>query len=557
MVQEKKLMSSQRWVIPLKGLKKLLPKGFALYCGLIVAISLIIFPVQAETHLPSTWRLVPNVLIQNLENPIVVTCVRLEGRCLFEVADQRSALPERVSAIEQRLRDIKNLYVRSDDAQLKFRQQETGNLRNIYVSISDIEIRLLTVTSWDAAIGGTNIATKADRIVQQIEEGLKRSKAERQTEFLIHQGVIATGIVAVIFFTSWAISRTKNRLQLVKKQFAPSVASNSQPLSTQLKQRQHWHVKEVQHRLLQIAQAVIWVGGTLFILNLFPYTRAIPFLILNFLKIPLRIVIVGLGTYVVIRLSYALIARFNSALASNYLPTQEANRRLQLRIKTISGVGRGVVTISWIGVGILVAFWVSEVNIAPLLAGLGIVSVALSLAAQNLIRDAINGFLIILEDQYAVGDYIKVGEVGGMVEKINLRITQLRDAEGQLITIPNSEIKIVANLSSNWARADLYIPVAYQTDVNKALELIGRVAEEMSQDSLWREHILESPQVLGVDNFGERGVIIRVWIKTEPLKQWSVSREFRRRIKVAFDEAGIPIPLPQQQVWFKDSQSSF
>jgi len=187
---------------------------------------------------------------------------------------------------------------------------------------------------------------------------------------------------------------------------------------------------------------------------------------------------------------------------------------------------------------------------------LGIVSVALSLAAQNLIRDAINGFLIILEDQYAVGDYIKVGEVGGMVEKINLRITQLRDAEGKLITIPNSEIKIVANFSSNWARADLFIPVAYQTDVNKALELIGRVAEEMSHDSLWREHILESPQVLGVDNFGERGVMIRVWIKTEPLKQWSVSREFRRRIKVAFDEAGIPIPLPQQQVWFKDSEST-
>ncbi len=549
-------MSSQGWVIPLKELKKLLPKSLALYCGLIFTISCVIFPVWAETHLPSTWRLAPNVLIQNLENPIVVACVRLEGRCLFEIADQRSALPERVKAIEQRLRDINTLYVRSDDAQLKFRQQATGNLRNIYVAISDIEIRLLTVTSWDAAIGGINIPTKANQIVRQIEEGLKRSRSERQVEFLIRQGVIATGVLAFMFITSWAISRTKNRLQQIKKQFAPSVASDSQPLSAQLKQRQYWHVKEVQHRLLQIVQAVIWVGGTLFILNLFPYTRAIPFLILNFLQIPLRLVIVGLGTYVVIRLSYALIARFNSALASNYLPTQEANRRLQLRIKTISGVGRGVVTISWIGMGILVAFWVSDVDIAPLLAGLGIVSVALSLAAQNLIRDAINGFLIILEDQYAVGDYIKVGEVGGMVEKINLRITQLRDAEGKLITIPNSEIKIVANFSSNWARADLSIPVAYQTDVNKALELITRVAEEMSQDSLWREQILESPQVLGVDNFGERGVIIRVWIKTEPLKQWSVSREFRRRIKVAFDEAGIPIPLPQQQVWFKDSQSN-
>ncbi|MBE9170537.1 mechanosensitive ion channel family protein [Pleurocapsales cyanobacterium LEGE 06147] len=549
-------MSSQGWVIPLQVLKKLLPKGFALYLGLIVAISWVIFPVQAENQIPSTWRLAPNILIQNLENPIVVTCVRLDGRCLFEVADQRSALPERVKTLEQRLRDINSLYVRSDNAQLQIRQQETGNLRNIYVSVNDIEIRLLTITSWDAAIQGINITTKADQIVRQIEEGLKRSKYERQVEFLIRQGIIAASIVAIIFLTSWIISRTKTRLQLVKKQFASSVASNSQSLSTQLKQRQHWHVKEVEHRLLQMAQAVIWVGGILFILNLFPYTRAIPFLILDFLQIPLKIGIVGLGTYVIIRLSYALIARFNSALASNYLRTQEANRRLQLRIKTISGVGKGVVTISWIGVGILAAFGVSGVNIAPLLAGVGIVSVAFSLAAQNLIRDAINGFLIILEDQYAVGDYIKVGEVGGMVEKINLRITQLRDAEGQLITIPNSEIKIVANLSSNWARADLFIPVAYQTDVNKALELIGLVAEEMSHDSLWQENILESPQVLGVDNFGERGVMIRVWIKTEPLKQWSVSREFRRRIKVAFDEAGIPIPLPQQQVWFKDSEKS-
>jgi hypothetical protein len=182
-------------------------------------------------------------------------------------------------------------------ALLTFRQQETGNLRNIYVSVNDIEIRLLTVTHWDAASQGINIATRANQIIRQVEEGLERSKYERQVEFLIRQGLIALAIVAVIFLISWAISRTKNRLQLVKKQFAPSVASNSQPLSTQLKQRQHWHVKEVQHRLLQIAQAIIWVGGTLFILNLFPHTRAISFLVLNWLQIPLKIGIVSLGVY--------------------------------------------------------------------------------------------------------------------------------------------------------------------------------------------------------------------------------------------------------------------
>lgn len=297
------------------------------------------------------------------------------------------------------------------------------------------------------------------------------------------------------------------------------------------------------YRLFQLAQAGILGGGSLFILGLFPYTRMIQVLIIGGLRIPLRLGIIGLATYVVIRLSYALIERFASALASNYLLTPEANRRLQLRVSTISGVSKGIVTVTWIGVGVLVALSAIGVNIMPLLAGAGILGVGLSLASQNLIKDMINGFFIILEDQYAVGDVIEVAKVGGLVENMNLRITQLRDAEGRLITIPNSEIKVVANLSSNWSRADLNIPVAYYTDVDKALEVIESLAEEMSLDELWREQILDKPEVLGVDDFGIRGVIIRVWIKTLPLKQWVVAREFRRRLKVALDEAGISIPI--------------
>jgi len=178
-----------------------------------------------------------------------------------------------------------------------------------------------------------------------------------------------------------------------------------------------------------------------------------------------------------------------------------------------------------------------------------------ALASQNLIKDAINGFLIILEDQYALGDVIAVGNVTGLVEKLNLRITQLRDAEGRLITIPNSEIKIVANLSSRWSRADLSIPVAYQADVDQALKLIETVALDMDKDPQWQEEILETPQVLGVENFSDRGLMIRVWIKTQPLQQWNVSREYRRRLKVAFDQAGIQIPFPQQAIWVNEAQS--
>ncbi|MGK7876242.1 MAG: mechanosensitive ion channel family protein [Xenococcaceae cyanobacterium] len=528
---------------------------FWIIAGSIVVTAWVVFPVQAQIPFLPNWKpQTSSLLNQSSDNPVVFACIRLDGRCLFKIADQKSDISERIGEIEQRLKDIGDTYFKNDIDELKIRKQEVGNLQDIYISVGDRELRLLTVTRWDADIEGVSIDLRADLLIERLQAGLERAKQERQQSFLTRQVGIAFGTGAVMLLTSLAISRWKRRLKQLKDQVADSDSSDSQPISTQLTQRQKWNLREVRYRLFQLIQAGIWAGGTLFILGLFPYTRMIQFLIIGSLQIPFKVGIVGLGTYVVIRLSYALIARFNSVLANNYLLTSVSGRRVRLRISTISVVTRSIVTISSIGVGILVAFSVTGVNITPLLAGAGIIGVALSLAAQNLIKDVINGFCIILEDQYAVGDVIKVGDMTGLVENMNLRITQLRDAEGRLITFPNSEIKVVANLSSNWSRADLNIPVAYQTDVDKSLELIGKVAEEMSQDLIWRKYILEPPQVLGVDNFGERGVIIKVWIKTEPLKQWEVSREFRRRIKVAFDRAGIPIPLPQQQVWFRGSE---
>ena len=263
----------------------------------------------------------------------------------------------------------------------------------------------------------------------------------------------------------------------------------------------------------------------------------------------------GLGTYITVRFSYVLIDRFTSALAINALLTPEDALRLHLRVSTISGVTKSLSTLSGCAIGTLIALTTVGVNIAPLLAGAGLLGVAVSLASQNIIKDAINGFFIILEDQYALGDVINVGNVGGLVENLNLRITQLRDSEGRLITIPNSEIKIVANLSSRWSRADLSIPVAYHADIDQALELINTVGVQMDADPKWLEQIIETPQVLGVENFGDRGLMIRVWIKTQPLKQWEVAREYRRRVKVAFDKVGIAIPLPQQAIWLNEAVS--
>jgi small conductance mechanosensitive channel len=269
----------------------------------------------------------------------------------------------------------------------------------------------------------------------------------------------------------------------------------------------------------------------------------------------LRLGVVLLVTYVAVRLSYALIDRFTSTLIrSSAFITPEDSARLQLRVSTFSGVTKSIATAICVGVGFLLALVSLGIDIVPLLAGASLVGVAVSLASQNLIKDAINGFLIILEDQYALGDVINVGDVGGLVENLNLRMTQVRDSEGRLITIPNSEIKVVANLSSRWSRADLTIPIAYQADTEEALKLIKTVADKMNQELQWQRQILEPPQVLGIDQFGDRGLIIRVWIKTRPLKQWDVAREFRRRLKIALDEAGISISVPQQAIWVNDPE---
>jgi moderate conductance mechanosensitive channel len=521
--------------------------------AIVVAIAFFAAPVRAQLPFLPNFQPSSDWLVQNSDNLVVSECVHLDGRCLFKVASAKADISQRVGAIEQRLAQINSLYLRNSQDQLRVEKRIENNLPNIYVIVGDREIRLLNITSLDVQREGIDFDTKAEQIIEQLEIGLPKAKQERQPDSLLRQSLIAIALLSVMFLATWLFARSIHRFKQSKKQISPVIRySNRQPITTQCIQRQQWNLKEVQLRLLQFSQVGIWIAGILLILGLFPQTRIAQVLIFTSLKIPLRVGLVIAVTYVCIRLSYALIAKFNSILASNALLSSGGDRRVLLRVNTFSVVARGIITIILVGVGCLVSLSEIGVDITPILAGVGILGVAFSLASQNLIKDAINGFFIILEDQYAVGDVIDVAGTGGLVENMNLRITQLRDAEGRLITIPNSEIKIVANLSSHWSRADITIPVAYQADVDKALELIDRVAQQMSEDEIWREHILESPQVLGIDAFSDRGALVRVWIKTQPLKQWDVSREFRRRIKIQFEEAGMALPLPQMQAFIND-----
>jgi len=514
-----------------------------------MAITVVSVP-KATAQIPFFPQL-PSSISNESDSRVVSDWVYLDGRRLFQIAATKSNLAERRDNIEQNLQEITQNYVRSSATEADIQVRTLNGLPVIYVN----NRYLMTITSQDANLGEGDPFTLAESIKESLKQDLQRARRERQTQFIIDQAKIAGAIALAMIIASWGTTQWQRRSLRNGLQSNVSAPPAAKQITTQLNQQQHRHLQEVKRRLFQFTQVGIWGSGNLIILGLFPYTRTFQVAIFTAAQIPLRLAVVCAGTYVAIRLTYALIDRFTTTLiSSGALLTPEASERMQLRVSTFSGVTKSIATIVCVGVGILLALVALGIDIVPLLAGASLVGVAVSLASQNLIKDAINGFLIILEDQYALGDVINVGNVGGLVENLNLRMTQVRDSEGRLITIPNSEIKIVANLSSRWSRADLTIPVDYQADIDQALKLINDVAVKMDQDPLWQRQIIETPQVLGIDNFGDRGLIIRVWIKTQPLKQWDVAREYRRRIKIAFDKAGIFIPVPQQAIWVNENQ---
>ena len=487
---------------------------------------------------------------QNPENIIASGCVRLDGRCIFNIVDRRSNLPQRVKFTEERLQDIAKDYFTEDDAALKVYSSPEGDRQNIYVAVGDRQIPVMTLDPKDATTKGVNLEHQARQIANELTYGIEAAKKERSPKYLTNQAKIAAIIILLSIFAQLVINDGLKRFRRVKTKLqATQVFSES--LADRTTQKQKLNLRLIQYRLLQVIEVGIWLGAILLILGLFPQTRSLQIWIVTLIRIPLRICLAVVATYILIRLSNISIARVYSTLSQNYVMSRDVRRRMQVRINTITRLIGGIVAIFWIILGVLSALTLIGINVTPLLAGAGILGLAFSFASQNIIKDALNGFFIIFEDQYAVGDVINVGDVGGMVENLNLRITQLRDGEGRLITIPNSEIKVVANLSSQWSRAEIDIPVAYQAEIDLALELIAKVAREMEQESDWHEQIIEPPEVLGVDNFSDRGSVVRIWIKTEPLKQWAVAREFRRRLQKTFEQHNIPLPVAGQKLWLQ------
>ncbi len=259
----------------------------------------------------------------------------------------------------------------------------------------------------------------------------------------------------------------------------------------------------------------------------------------------LKVVLIALLAYSVIRVTALLVRRFEHELS---LGTDlEALERAK-RAKTLGSVVRNVTTAVVSAIAVLMVLRELRIDIAPVLAGAGIVGLAVGFGAQTLVRDIISGFFLILEDQVRVGDVAAINGTGGLVEAINLRTIVLRDIEGTVHIFPNGAITTLANRSKDFSYYVIDVSVAYGEDTDRVAEVLRRIGGELQQDERFGPFILEPLEVMGVDAFGESAVLLKVRIKTMPLKQWEVGRELRRRIKKAFDSEGIEIPYPQRVV---------
>lgn len=194
------------------------------------------------------------------------------------------------------------------------------------------------------------------------------------------------------------------------------------------------------------------------------------------------------------------------------------------------------------------------INIMPLLAGAGVIGFAVGFGAQTIIKDLITGFIIIFEDLVQVGDVIVVGGKGGLVEKITIRKIQLRGLDGVVYTVPYSEISVIENMTKEFSYYLFNVGVAYRESPDEVIEVLKSIGEEMQEDEKYKANILAPLEVLGVDSFADSAVIIKARIKTLPIKQWEVGREFNRRMKYRFDELGIEIPFPHQTLYFGENK---
>lgn len=560
-----------------------IPKIIAVIVSSLLTFSSIIN--STPLALGQTSSTLPNNNINNLtkinsftpiSNPIgniVYKPIKIDGREIFKVAaiagkeiqgiSNTAPLNIRVRMYENNLKEtIQNCF---DPDTLKLTLETKENQTLVFASdAEDLKNKfLIAITDLDAQIHGISREDLANQIIAFIQNALIRAQQERQPEYLLTQFFISLGIIFSLVVLSFFIllwqkyyldkhQKQQKTLDYFKihdadlNQFSSyqrliNIQELNQTESESNKvQKQKLNLEKKQDKnsffraLLQVIHIIFWLYSLGWILGNFPYSRWLQiFLLSNIIVLNITI-----GTYLAIKGSPILIDWFATNCLDR-LETQNSVSRKVSRAITFSHTLKGIVIFTLACVGMLWVFYNLNISLVPVLLGLGIISITVSFSSHNLVKDVFNGILILLEDQYAIGDVIDLDYIMGYVEEMNLRMTQIRDARGRLTTIPHSNISLVHNLTKNWSIIDLIIKVNFDANLGRALQLIKQVANDLSNDSEWRDKILASANIFGVNGIYQSGVEIVIRMKTIPRKQWSIAREFCYRLKQTLDREGI------------------
>lgn len=556
--------------------------------GLILSLLLLnlIFPVspawaQFSPLVPSNGNVLPAGVEQ--QGSLESAPVKLDGKTLFRIASPavvNRSDPGYLVPVEVRARQIEgNLQrllpnPRSQEASLT-----PDNLNILVETVNGFPVlfadspdlpqsrAILTVTNTDAQYYAISKEELASQWQDELEQSLRQAVEIRQPEALSQQvrkffKVLSITLIVTLFLgLTWILLSRREKAIRQQSQTQASLIQarqemeedNPLPQAAQSVSQGITHFLSLQRRLQLIRFfrwfnfwliTFAWAIGTAYALRIFPQTRQ---LARRVVIAPLVLLIAWFVIGLINRLIDFTVDQFVRRLAASQALTSVNLQRLNTITKVVKGVK--MVLVYTIG-GLLVLQWLELVPGSILALGT-LVALVISFAAQNLIRDLVNGFLILLEDQYRIGDVVTIGEKGGLVENFNLRITQLRNPDGHLITLPNSSIVEVENLSRDWSRSDFRIEVAYDTDVDMALAIVRDTAEKMAHDPEWRDQILDTSEFFGVEHLSHQGMVIRIWVKTLPIQQWVVAMELRRRLKKAFDLHGIRIGIPQQ-LWMQN-----
>ena len=463
-----------------------------------------------------------------------------------------------------------------DSESLVFEVSQLNNVAVIDVKDNQFPrpLVLLSVTEFDADFNGQPIDELADQwrgiLEDELRNGLKKlpDDQRRVNHILLGLLLLTTGLVAL----KYGLSKQQKPLQRQKKALRaaaapePDTVPGGEPAATLdapavqartafVQRLQQVFTLDRQLAALDFLQWLLfwlmmlaWYSGFLWVAGVSPYLIRNQF---KFLDVLLSLLLIWFLTGLAIRVSRRLIDidivihRWNPFNRVDFLDFGDAQRH-ELRSSTIAGAAKGLVTIAIALFGLLSALNEMGLPTASVVAIGSLAGLAITFGSQNLIKDLVNGFFILAEDQYAIGDVIDLGsQTTGLVENLNMRVTQIRSGKGELITIPNSAITQVRNLTRSWSRVEFAIDVAYHTNPDQALAVLRAVAHGLYTDPAWHDKILAEPTVLGIDSVSHSGITITTWIQTEPAQQWTVGRELRLRVRNALEANGIEIGIPQ------------